>query len=68
MNGNPCSTTERLEIRPAFQCQKRRQPQSKMVMKAILTQMVTGVTLHLIKVLQYRNKTKMTNLLAEIAQ
>jgi hypothetical protein len=40
-------TTDRLEIKPAFQCQKMRQPQSKMVMKAILTAMFNGVTLHL---------------------
>jgi hypothetical protein len=40
-------TTDRLEINPAFQCQKMRHPQSKMVMKAILTAMFTGVTLHL---------------------
>ena len=39
--------TERLEIKPAFQCQKMRHPQTRMVMKVILTGIETGVTLHL---------------------
>ena len=39
--------TERLEIIPAFQCQKTRHPQTRMVMKTILTGIETGVTLHL---------------------
>ena len=39
--------TDKFEINPAFQCQKIKHPQSKMVMNAILTAMFTGVTLHL---------------------
>ena len=47
VNGGLYLTTERFEMRPAFQCQKTRHPHTKMVMNAILTAMFTGVTLHL---------------------